>query len=390
MLIAPDPSRMKAVLEKLVSFNTENPPGREVEAAQYLAEELKNAGFDVRLDQFLPGRANVIATFRNGDGPSFAFNSHIDVVPAGSGWAQDPFTLTEKEGNLYGRGSCDAKGPIVAMIEALRMLIAEPQAWRGTLIGAFVADEETESKGAKHYVAQDAPKVDLVVVGEPTSNTTVTAHKGSLRPIIRVIGETAHSGTPNLGVNAIFKAARLLGLLEDHHAEVAKRCHHLVGGASLTVTRVGGGHADNIVPDACEFLVDRRMVPGEDEEVAKKEIMSLLETARSEFGIQAEIVGYKPTTGGPTETAPEHPIVKASLEAGHAHGVADKELHGFQGGCDLVHFRSIGAQGTVIGPGSLAVAHKPNEFVPIQEFVDASRIYCDVARRMLHESGAGN
>lgn len=388
MSTVPDHARMKAMLEKLVSFNTENPPGRETEAARYLAQQMTAAGFETRVDEFMPGRSNVIATLRNGDGPTFAFNSHIDVVPAGSGWAQDPFRLTERDGRLYGRGSCDAKGPIVAMIEAMRMLVASPRNWRGTLIGAFVADEETESKGAKHYVANDAPAVDLVIIGEPTSNTTVTAHKGSLRPVIRVIGETAHSGTPDLGINAIFKAAKLLGLVEAHHDVVAKRCHHLVGSASMTVTRVHGGVADNVVPDSCEFMIDRRMVPGEDEETAKAEIQRLLDTARSEFGINAEISGYTPTTGGPTETSPDHPIVRASLEAGRSHGVDDNNLHGFQGGCDLVHFRSIGAQGTVIGPGSLAVAHKPNEFVPVDEFVNASLIYRDVARSMLHSIGA--
>jgi acetylornithine deacetylase/succinyl-diaminopimelate desuccinylase family protein len=388
MSTVPDHARMKAMLEKLVSFDTENPPGRELEAARYLAEELRASGFETRVDEFMPGRSNVIATFRNGDGPTFAYNSHIDVVPAGSGWTQDPFRLTEREGRLYGRGACDAKGPIAAMIEAMRLLVASPQDWRGTLIGAFVADEETESKGAKYFVANDAPKVDLVIIGEPTSNTTVTAHKGSLRPVVRVNGETAHSGTPDLGINAIFKAAKLLGFVEAQHRMVSERCHPLVGSASMTVTRVHGGVADNVIPDSCEFMIDRRMVPGEDEETAKVEIQQLLDTARSEFGVNAEIVIYTPTTGGPTETAADHPIVKASLEASHAHGVEDNNLYGFQGGCDLVHFRSIGAQGTVIGPGSLSVAHKPNEFVPVDEFVNASLIYRDVARMMLHSNGA--
>ncbi len=386
---APDDARMKATLEKLVSFNTENPPGREAEAAAYLHGLLVDMGFETRQDEFMPGRTNVVATLTNGDGPLFAFNSHIDVVPAGDGWRSDPFTLSERDGRLYGRGSCDAKGPIVGMLEALRMLAADRSSWRGTLMAAFVADEEVESRGAKRLAANDRPAVDLVVIGEPTSNTTVTAHKGSLRPVVRVIGETAHSGTPDLGVNAILKAGRLLGLIEDHHRDcLCHRCHDLVGSASMTVVRINGGLADNVVPDACEFMIDRRMVPGEDEAAVKKEIADLLETARKEFGVQAEIVGFKPTTGGPTETAADHPIVAASLEAGRAHGVAESALHGFQGGCDLVHFRSLGAQGTVIGPGSLAVAHKPDEFVPIDEFVASSLIYRDVALRMLQGAGA--
>jgi acetylornithine deacetylase/succinyl-diaminopimelate desuccinylase len=383
MPIAPDVSGMKRFLERLVAFNTENPPGYETELARYLALELSRLGLAVRTDEFAPGRTNVVATYENGEGPVFAFNSHTDVVPAGEGWTRDPFRLTEVDGRLYGRGACDAKGPIVAMVEAMRFLIRDTDRWSGKLLAVFVADEEVESRGAKKYVSHDKPAIDFAVIGEPTSNLIVTAHKGSLRPIVRVFGKTAHSGMPDLGINAIFKSARLLGMIEELHGIVLQRRHALVGSASLTVTRISAGHADNVVPDRCDLLLDRRMVPGEDEQAAKREIEILLETARKEFAVEAEIVDYKGTTGGPTETSPDHPVVVASLAAARRHGIKDLRLHGFQGGCDLVHFRSVGAHGTVIGPGSLSVAHKPDEFVPIDELVNASRIYYDTAIDLL-------
>lgn len=383
----PDRGRMITLLERLVQFKTENPPGREVEAIRFLAEELKDAGFAVETMEFLPGRANVVARFENGPGPIFAFNSHIDVVPAGDGWSSDPFRLAESGGSLFGRGACDAKGPIVAMIEALRSLASARDAWRGTLLAVFVADEEAASLGAKAYV-KNAPRIDYVIVGEPTSNEAVVAHKGSLRPVVRVHGRTAHSGTPNLGENAILKSAELLGLIAQTHREVSARTHPLVGPASLTVTRVLGGLADNVVPDSCEFLLDRRMIPGEDEDAVKREMQDLLDLARQRFGVRADIVEFKPTTGGATETDPEQPIVHAVQEACARHHGDATPLRGFQGGCDLVHFRSIGAQGVVLGPGSLSVAHKPDEFVPIDEFITASLIYRDTALRMLHDEGA--
>jgi acetylornithine deacetylase/succinyl-diaminopimelate desuccinylase len=383
MPIAPDVSGMKGLLARLVAFNTENPPGRESELARYLAQELSRLGLMVRTDEFTPGRTNVIATYANGGRPVLAFNSHLDVVPAGEGWSRDPWKLTEADGRLYGRGACDAKGAIVAMIEAIRFLIADAHSWSGMLLAIFVADEEVASLGAKRYVSHDKPVVDFAVIGEPTSNRVVTAHKGSLRPVIRVFGKTAHSGMPDLGVNAIFKASHLLRMIEELHGTVSRRRHELVGPASLTVTRTNAGHADNVVPDRCDLLLDRRMVPGEGEEAAKQEIETLLEIARREFGIEAEIIDYKGTTGGPTETRSDHPVVVASLDAARRHGDEDQVPHGFQGGCDLVHFRSIGAHGTVIGPGSLSVAHKPNEFVPIDELVNASRIYYDTALNLL-------
>ena len=387
MTTTPDASRMKRDLASLVSIDSQNPPGREVEAAGFLHDLIKPEGFDVSSAEYKPGRVNLIARLENGSGPVFAFNTHMDVVPVGEGWSSDPLVLCEADGRLYGRGSCDCKGPLIAMVEAMRMLAADRASWSGTLLGVFVADEEIASEGAKAYAAS-RPQVDFAVVGEPTSNTTFTAHKGSLRPLVRVHGVSAHSGTPHLGENAIYRAAQLLGLIEANHNEVVRlRSHPLVGEASLTVTRIHGGHADNVLPGGCDLLLDRRMVPGEDEAAVKQEIDELLRLAHRRFGLRADIIEYRATTGGATETAADQPIVQASLAACRAHGVRDPGPFGFQGGCDLVHFRSIGAQGTVIGPGSLSVAHKPDEFVPIDEFIACSLIYRDVARSMLRPGG---
>jgi acetylornithine deacetylase/succinyl-diaminopimelate desuccinylase family protein len=385
MSTSPDTARMKRELADLVAIDTQNPPGHEAGAARYLRDLLTTEGFEVALQEYKPGRVNVVARLDNGGGPIFAFNTHMDVVPAGEGWSSAPLQLKEKDGRLYGRGACDCKGPLAAMLEALRMLKAEQAAWSGTLLGVFVADEEIASEGAKFYAAT-RPKIDSAVIGEPTSNATFTAHKGSLRPVVRVYGVTAHSGTPHLGENAIYRAGELLSLIAEHHDKVVRhRSHPLVGNASVTVTRINGGHADNVLPGSCDLLVDRRMVPGEAEEAVKRELGDLLLVARERFGLRAEIVDYKATTGGATDTPLDSPIAQASLAASRSHGVAKPGPFGFQGGCDLVHFAGIGAQGTVIGPGDLAVAHKPDEFVPLDEFITASLIYRDVAKAMMRK-----
>lgn len=379
--------RMKQNLTALVAINTENPPGRERDAAECVANWLQAVGYDLSFSEYSPGRTNVIAVLKNGPGPCFAFNTHLDTVPAGEGWTSDPFTLVEREGRLYGRGSCDAKGPLVAMVEALHLLAEHRQHWSGTLMGVFTADEEAASEGAKFYIRDAPPGIDFAVIGEPTSNATFSAHKGSLRPRVRVKGITAHSGTPELGINAIYQSARLLGLIEQaHHQQVRCRCHALVGNASLTVTRIHGGHADNVVPDSCELLLDRRMVPGEDEDAVKVELQQLLEHARQEGGVEAEIIAWQPTTGGATETDSHEAIVQHSLEACRRHGQPEAGPYGFQGGCDLVHFRALGAKGVVIGPGTLAVAHKPDEFVPVEEFISAAHIYLDIALALLPQA----
>lgn len=379
----PDSTRMLRDLSELVAIPTENPPGREAEAAAVIALMLEAAGLCVTLDSYAPGRTNVEARFENGPGPVFAFNTHIDTVPAGDGWSSDPFTLTERDGLLFGLGACDCKGPLVCMIEAIRMLVAGRDSWSGTLLALFVADEEVASEGARRAVTR-TPDMDFVIVGEPTSNAVVTAHKGSLRPVIRVFGRATHSGTPHLGKNAILDAGRLVCLVEAEHANRVRKQHNaLVGPASLTVTRIEGGHADNVVPGRCDLLLDRRMVPGESEEAVKAELESFLNEAAAAHGIDARIVDYKPTPGAAIEIQSDHPIVTHSVEIVRRHGITDVGPFGFPGGCDLVHLCSTGATGIVLGPGALSVAHQPNEFVSATELLTASLIYRDIALTML-------
>lgn len=378
-----DSARLIARLDRLVGFDTQNPPGaQEADCAAWIAAELSALGFETAIDAFDNGRANVTATLRNGAGPVFAFNTHMDVVPAGAGWTSDPLRLRAADGKLYARGACDAKGPLAAMMEALQLLAADRGAWSGTLMGVFVADEEASSRGAKRYAATK-PGIDLVVVGEPSSNAPIVAHKGSLRPLVRIAGRMAHSGTPDLGLNAIYEAGRLLPRIAAMHAALRGRAHPLVGAPSLTVTRASAGFADNIVPDGCDLLLDRRLIPGETEAAALAEIEAMLGAAKAEDGIDTRIVELRPTTGGAAETPIAHPIVQAALAAARTHGVADPQPVGFQGACDFVHFRDAGAQGVVMGPGDLGVAHKPDEFVPRAELEAAALIYRDIARAML-------
>jgi acetylornithine deacetylase/succinyl-diaminopimelate desuccinylase len=382
-MLSPDVERMRRDLAALVAMDTQNPPGREAEAATFVAGLLAAEGLAVETDTYKPGRVNVIGRLSNGPGPVFAFNTHLDVVPVGGGWTGDPLSLAERDGRYYGRGTCDCKGPLAAMVEAIRMLAADRASWAGTLLGVFVADEEVASEGARRYAAS-RPAIDYAVVGEPTSNRVVIAHKGSLRPLVRVEGTMAHSSTPDLGENAIYGAARIVPMVEAFHRDVVRhRTHPLVGAASLTITRCTAGVADNVVPDRCDLLLDRRMVPGEDEGAARAEIEALVASARDRLGVRARVAEYRPTTGGATEIAADRPIVRAALAASVRHGAADTGPIGFQGACDLVHFRGIGADGLVTGPGDLAVAHKPDEFVPVDEFERSSLIYRDIALAML-------
>ena len=234
---SPDVAHLASLLEKLVAIDTQNPPGRETEAAALLASELEAIGFATEIRPLAEGRANVVGRIDNGEGPCLAFNSHMDTVPAGHGWTGDPFRLSERDGKLFGRGACDAKGPVVAMAEAGRLLASQRDVWRGTLVLMFVADEEIDGGGSR-ALAKQQPKPDLVVIGEPTNNAVFAAHKGCLRPLIRAKGKAAHSGRPELGVNAILAASHLASIFDERDRELRALHHPLVGHASLSVTRI--------------------------------------------------------------------------------------------------------------------------------------------------------
>jgi acetylornithine deacetylase/succinyl-diaminopimelate desuccinylase-like protein len=378
----PNRQRLLSRFERLIAFNSENPPGREIETITYLAEILRGMGLGIMVDEFAPGRANVVAQFVNGAGPTFAFNSHVDVVPAGGGWSSDPFKLVNRGSLLYGRGACDAKGQVACMLEAIELLVPMREQWSGTLMGVFVADEEVASRGARAFVAAK-PHVDLCVIGEPTSNAVAIAHKGSMRPMLRIKGVTAHSASPDKGTNPLYKAAELLRMIAAEHRALQSLSHPLLGSPSLTVTRMNAGHADNVTPEFCEMLLDRRMIPEEREADVRSRIEGLLARALAEHGVQAEITAYLPTTGGATETRADQPIVRAAIECSRRHGVNNRAAYGLQGACDLVHFRSIGAEGVVMGPGTLDVAHKPDEYVPEDELFAACLIHRDLVLSLL-------
>ena len=378
---APDVARLANLLERLVAIDTQNPPGRETEAAVLLAFELEAIGFATEVRPLADGRANVVGRIDNGDGRRFAFNSHMDTVPAGGGWTGDPFRLTERDGKLFGRGACDAKGPIVAMAEAGRLLASQKDLWRGTLIMMFVADEEIDGGGSR-ALAKQQPRPDLIVIGEPTNNAVYAAHKGCLRPLIRAKGKVAHSGRPELGVNAILAASHLTSIFDERDRELRTQTHPLVGHASLSVTRIAGGIADNVVPENCEMVLDRRLLPGETLDAALDELRAMLSRAKREHGVEAEVAAIR-TKAGSTETSVDDPLVRNAVAISRAHGVTFPQPGGLAGGCDLVHFHDVGAVGVVLGPGSLDVAHQPDEYVPKDDLARAALIYRDIAIAMM-------
>lgn len=228
---------------RLVSFESENPPGKEKEVLEFLYDLLKGWGFDTKLVYTYSGRANLIASFKCGrGGKKLLFNGHLDVVPAGdrSRWSRQPFSAEVHENHLYGRGSADMKGGVAAMLYAVRLVRKTGiDLGDAEVIFHLVSDEESGgSQGAGFLVDQGLGGADAAIVPEPTNLEVVVAEKGTYWVRVNVRGKSAHGATPQLGVNAIEKMAMLLPRLIAMDLSTS---HPLLGQPTLNLGLINGG-----------------------------------------------------------------------------------------------------------------------------------------------------
>lgn len=370
-------------LVDLIRLPSQNPGDGETRVAAYVAARCRELGLEVETPDAAPGRPNVVAWLRGrARRPVVALNTHLDTVPISDGWTADPFGGEIRDGRVWGIGAGDAKGQIVAMLGAVEALVRTGAPIQGDLVFTAVADEELGSLGARAVVK--GLSVDYAVIGEPTRLRVGIAHRGSLRPRILVRGRSAHSSTPRLGVNAIFKMRKVLEALEAYCEGLDGRTHPLIGPPSGAVTLITGGHKESAVPDRCEIVLDRRMVPGERQDAVVADIEALLSGLRAEDpGLQVAIEGYLPTSGPPSETPADARLVGLAVEAVREVTGAPGEVYGAGFGCDMTHFRGLGAEAVILGPGDIDRAHKADEYIELAELEAGRQVYTALLRRLL-------
>src|SRR5581483_826746 len=307
--------------------------------------------------------------------------THSDVVPAPPG----QFGAEYRDGRIWGRGACDAKGSLVAMLFACARARELRDRGRGRVVFAAVVDEECAGIGTKALLCGGLD-ADAVVVGEPTNLTVAIGHRGAYWRRLTFVGRAAHASDPDAGVNAIYGAARFALAVRALDAELARRAPDpLFGPPRVSANQIHGGVLANVIADRCELVLDRRLVPGESLATADGEIAALAETlVTAEPGVHVRIeddVRGVPPAATPTD----HPVVVAGRAALQALGRPGEPI-GFPGGTDLAYFLSRGMPGIVLGPGDLADAHTDGESVAVADVCLASAAYvltvlqlCEVA-----------
>jgi len=370
-----------SMLSNMIRINSENPPGREEELASYVAERLAELGLKAWIDRF-QGRANAIGSIKIGNGGKIMLVSHLDTVPAEERdlWKIPPFSGAVKDGKVYGRGAADAKGCIASMLGCLKALADEGWPIHGEIIFAAVADEESENRGIRRLVAQGV-KADYAVVGEPTNLNVCIAHKGSIVLRANFRGKAAHSSKPEKGINAVYAASEYALRIEKLSKRFRIR-HGLLGRPSLAVTVVMGGVKDNVIPDRCELVINRRTLPNENLEKIVNRLKDLADKISKRRRVKASIKidRYLPAS----ETDRDEEIVKAGLRA--VSRVLGKRARpkGFQATCDmtfLVHRANIPC--IILGPGRLEEAHVIDEWVEIDQLINGSKIYRELIMELI-------
>ena len=358
------------ILAKLVAFDTTSHKTN-LPMAEWVRDYLEGHGIE---SQFVPSddgiHTSLFATI-GPEGAGIGLSGHMDVVPTtGQPWDTDPYTLVEKDGRLYGRGTCDMKGYIACVLALVPELTARRLRTPVHIVLSY--DEEVGCTGVKPMIetfGKTLPKPRLVFVGEPTNMTVVDAHKGGYRFRTDVTGKDAHSSKPQLGVGAIRIAAELiaeLGRIEARLKATQSNPRFDPPYASFTVSSIEGGIAHNILPPKCSFTWGVRAMPGTDapgiardlQAYAERELLPAMRKVWPDCAIDTVTLGVLPPF--------------SSGEGSEARTLALKlagqnETFAVPYGTEASHFQAAGCSSIVCGPGSIDQAHQPNEFVEIIE-----------------------
>jgi len=366
------------LLRDLVRLPSVNPMGRDLgtehtlehRVTAYLEDYFRSLGVPSERQAVAPQRDNIVARYSSpGARRTIVFEAHQDTVPT-DGMTIEPFEGKMEGGKLYGRGSCDIKGGMAAMLTAFARVVREKPASAANVIMACTVDEEYKATGVLR-LARDL-KADVAIVAEPTQLQIVNAHKGPARWYVKTTGRSCHSSSPERGINAIYRMARLLQSIElfaDHLRTT--RIDPYLGPATLSVGRIGGGTSVNTVPEHCWIEVDRRVLPSEDPAAVVEEFTEFL---RLQGGIDFPFECELPWTIK-HGLSPEH---SAELVVGLGHAIdAVRGSHRVMGvpyGTDASTIAAAGVPSVVFGPGDIARAHTADEWVPLDEVEQAADI----------------
>ena len=351
-----------------------SPSGQEKEIAGVAAAEMKAAGFErVRIDPLF----NVTGVIK-GKNPHFRLmlNGHLDHAEAGS--MKDPYSgkIVERQGRkvIWGRGACDMKGAVAAMIFAGRAVRDSGVKLRNSAILTAVSLEEAgRGEGIKRLLGKEKIRADMAISGEATNLQINLGHRGKLEFDVLAKGRTTHGSTPSLGINAIFQMKKFIEKLETAYPLPVDP---FFGPCTVTAIDISAspGRLTPIVPDRCNLVVDRRYLPSESAESVKRELEGLIGQVRTEDPrFEAEVTLAK--NFPPYYCRPEEEIVKVLQEARRKVIGEEGKFGAWRFGVDGSFIHRAGIPCAGFGPGNEDLAHTPEDYIPVDDLIGAAKVY---------------
>ncbi len=369
-------------LRRLVSSNSENPPGKEMEIALIIKKELESFGMTAELQRVEDNRYNVIGRLEGDSRETLLFNGHMDTVKIGTleNWTCDPLGGEIHRGRLYGRGSCDMKAGLASMIYALKALAESGIKRRKSILFTGVIDEEVFFKGTQKLIDTDVIR-DCVrcYIAEPTDCGLASSLQGAAEFTAVIYGKSAHTGMAEKGTNAIIPMADLAVRLKEEGDRLKKL--YLQRGQevfpTINVGVINGGTDILLVPDRCQMSFDRQVFPEENMESVIEGIKSLFDDVCHFYGVNGHINCNQ--FFRPWKAVDGNPAVEAVRRAHrNVTGSLPREII-FRGYAEIEMLNRYGIPGALYGPGSIAQAHRPDEFVSIEEMLTAAKTYALIA-----------
>lgn len=362
--------------------------GGEKAMAEYILQLFRKEGIDAELKKVCKGRTNVYASIKgSGGGKSLMLTGHLDTVPAYG--MENPFRGEIRDGRLYGRGSCDMKGPLSAMIQAVISMKRSGIKLKGDLYFAGVIDEEETGRGTEDLV-KNGPYTDGAIIGEPTNLRIGAGNKGLEWMEILVKGKTVHGGAMEKGINAISKAARLITRLETEYIpKLEEKRHPLLGPPTLNFGTIEGGDQPSSVPGRCVIRVDRRWVPEETLEEVYAGMQSVIDQLKREdpqfdaelrdMFEQDDLLPHQPFStdeADPLIVSARRAMHRVERESGLPEGSFRQELTVFPAWSDAGFISNLTkASCIILGPGDLTVAHTREESIALADIHKAACLY---------------
>jgi succinyl-diaminopimelate desuccinylase len=357
-----------SLTRSLLAYDTINPPGRERDCARHAGALLEEWGFRVAYHEYEPGRTSLVARAGGSDARApLCLTGHLDTVALGARrWSKDPFAGETDGDRLYGRGASDMKAGVAAILLAARSFARRFDATPGVVI-VLTAAEEGGCIGSYNLAKSELlGRAGALVVGEPTANYPYVGHKGSIKFHARFRGVSAHGSMPELGENAIYKAARAVQALESFDFRAS--AHALMGGPTMNVGTFAGGSGVNMVPDTAAIGVDIRTVPGMDHG-------ALIARLREAIGRDAEMDVFSNLP--PVWTPPEAEWIERVFDICATQLGSRPEPRTATYMTDAANLLKVyaGAPTVVLGPGQPELAHQTDEWCSQERIRQAVALY---------------